>query len=49
MAFQGKTAADGGCTAAFALPALHDGTAAVVVRVVSPMGSTEFKYPVKKS
>ena len=49
MAFQGKTAADGGCTAACSLPALRDGTAAVVVRVVSPMGSTEFKYPVKKA
>jgi hypothetical protein len=47
--FQGKTAADGSCTVAFAVPALRDGNAAVVVRVVSSMGSTEFKYPVKKA
>jgi hypothetical protein len=49
VVFQGKTAADGSCTVAFAVPALRDGNAAVVVRVVSSMGSTEFKYPVKKA
>jgi hypothetical protein len=49
VVFQGKTAADGSCAVAFAVPALLDGNAAVVVRVVSSMGSTEFKYPVKKA
>jgi hypothetical protein len=48
VVFQGKTAADGSCAAAFAVPTLKDGNAAAVVRVVSSMGSTEFKYPVKK-
>lgn len=49
VVFQGKTAADGSCAVAFAVPALRDGNAAAVVRVVSTMGSTEFKYPVKRS
>ncbi len=49
VVFQGKTAADGSCAAAFAVPALKDGNAAAVVRVVSSIGSTEFKYPVKKA
>jgi hypothetical protein len=49
VVFQGKTAADGSCSVAFAVPALRDGNAAAVVRVVSSMGSTEFKYPVKKA
>ena len=49
VVFQGKTTADGSCAAAFAVPALKDGNAAAVVRVVSSMGSTEFKYPVKKA
>ncbi|MGH9366867.1 MAG: hypothetical protein ACRD3M_04235 [Thermoanaerobaculia bacterium] len=48
VVFQGKTAADGSCAVAFAVPALRDGNAAAVVRVVSTMGSTEFKYPVKR-
>ena len=48
VVFQGKTAADGSCAAAFSVPALQDGSAAAVVRVVAQMGSTEFKYPVKK-
>jgi hypothetical protein len=49
VVFQGKTAADGSCTVSFAVPPLRDGNAAAVVRVVSPVGSTEFKYPVKKA
>ncbi len=48
VVFQGKTSADGSCTVAFAVPPLKDGNAAAVIRVVSSMGSTEFKYPVKK-
>ena len=49
VVFQGKTASDGSCVAGFAVPALRDGNAAAVIRVVSSMGSTEFKYPVKKA
>jgi len=49
VVFQGKTAADGSCAVSFSVPALRDGNAAAVVRVVSSVGSTEFKYPVKKS
>jgi len=48
VVFQGKTAADGSCSVAFPVPAVRDGNAAAVVRVVSNMGSTEFKYPVKR-
>jgi hypothetical protein len=49
VVFQGKTAADGSCSVAFPVPAIRDGNAAAVVRVVSSMGSTEFKYPVKRA
>jgi hypothetical protein len=49
VVFQGKTAADGSCSVAFSVPAMRDGNAAAVVRVVSTVGSTEFKYPVKKA
>jgi hypothetical protein len=49
VVFQGKTAADGSCAVSFSVPVLRDGNAAAVVRVVSSVGSTEFKYPVKKS
>jgi hypothetical protein len=49
VVFQGKTAADGSCTVSFAVPPMRDGNAAAVVRVVSSVGSTEFKYPVKKA
>ena len=48
VVFQGKTGADGSCTVAFAVPPLREGNAAAVVRVSAAMGSTEFKYPVKK-
>ena len=48
IVFNGKTGADGGCSAAFAVPQLKDGNAAAVLRVSSPVGSTEFKYPVKR-
>jgi len=48
VVFQGKTAADGSCSVSFSVPAVGDGNAAAVVRVSSSMGSTEFKYPVKK-
>jgi hypothetical protein len=48
VVFQGKSAADGSCAASFALPPLRDGNAAAVIRVSSPMGATELKYPVKR-
>ena len=47
--FDGKTAADGTCAAYFMVPAFRDGSAAAVIRVTSPIGSTEFKFPVKRS
>ena len=48
VVFQGKSAADGSCAASFAVPALHDGNAAAIIRVSSPVGATELKYPVKR-
>jgi len=48
MVFQGKTASDGSCPVSFLVPAFKDGSAAAVIRVTSPIGSTEFKFPVKK-
>lgn len=47
IVFQGKTSADGSCAVRFAVPAFSDGNAAAVLRVSSPSGSTELKYPVK--
>jgi hypothetical protein len=49
VVFDGKTAADGTCAASFMVPAFRDGSAAAVIRVTSPIGSTEFKFPVKRS
>src|SRR5229473_326870 len=46
--FQGKTAADGSCPASFPVPDVTEGSAAAVIRVTSPIGSTEFKFPVKR-
>lgn len=48
MVFQGKTASDGSCTVSFRVPAMTEGSAAVVIRVSSPTGSTEYKYMVKR-
>ena len=48
VVFQGKTAADGSCQVRFGVPSFSDGNAAAVLRVSSPSGSTELKYPVKK-
>lgn len=48
IVFNGKTGSDGGCAIAFAVPQLKDGNAAAVLRVSSPVGSMEFKYPVKR-
>ena len=48
VVFQGKSAADGSCAASFAIPPLRDGNAAAVIRVSSPVGATELKYPVKR-
>jgi hypothetical protein len=48
VVFQGKTAADGTCPVSFHVPEYGDGTAAAVIRVSSPIGSTEFKFPVRR-
>ncbi len=48
VVFQGKTAADGSCPVSFRVPAFTEGTAAAVIRVSSPIGSTEFKFLVKR-
>lgn len=46
--FQGTTGPDGGCPVSFLVPALPAGSAAAVIRVTSPIGSTEFKFPVRR-
>lgn len=48
MVFQGKTASDGSCPVTFPVPPFKEGNAAAVIRVSSDIGSTEFKFPVKK-
>ena len=45
--FQGMTGADGGCPVTFPVPDLPEGSAAAVIRVKSPIGATEFKFPVR--
>ena len=47
VVFQGLTGADGGCPVSFLVPAQPEGSAAAVIRVTSPIGSTEFKFPVR--
>ena len=47
MVFQGVTGADGGCPVTFPVPDLPEGSAAAVIRVKSPIGATEFKFPVR--
>ena len=46
--FQGTTGADGGCPVTFPVPDIGDGPAAAVIRVKSPIGATEFKFPIRK-
>lgn len=48
IVFQGKTASDGSCPVRFQVPAFTEGTAAAVIRVGSSIGSTEFKFLVKR-
>jgi hypothetical protein len=48
VVFQGKTTSDGSCVVSFPVPAMSQGSAAVVIRVSSPTGSTEYKYMVKR-
>jgi hypothetical protein len=48
VVFQGKTAADGTCPISFVVPNPADGTSVAVIRVTSPIGSTEFKFPVRR-
>ena len=45
--FQGMTGADGGCPVSFPVPDFPEGSAAAVIRVKSPIGATEFRFPVK--
>jgi hypothetical protein len=47
LVFQGRTGADGACPVSFPVPPLAQGSAAAVIRVASPIGSTEFKFPVR--
>jgi hypothetical protein len=47
VVFQGTTGADGGCPASFPIPPQSAGSAAALIRVTSPIGSTEFKFPVR--
>ena len=49
MLYQGKTTSDGSCSVSFPVPAMKQGTAAIVIRVSSPTGSTEYKYMVKRT
>ena len=48
VVFQGTTAADGTCPISVAVPSFGEGAAAAVIRVTSPIGSTEFKFPVRR-
>jgi hypothetical protein len=48
IVFEGKTGADGSCPLAFRVPSYNEGVAAAVIRVSSPIGSTEFKFPVRR-
>lgn len=48
IVFQGTTANDGTCPVSFQVPPLGEGAAAAVIRVSSPIGSTEFKFPVRR-
>ena len=48
VVFQGTTAGDGTCPVSFLVPALGEGAAAAVIRVSSSIGSTEFKFPVRR-
>ncbi len=48
IVFEGKTGADGSCPLIFRVPAYNEGVAAAVIRVSSPIGSTEFKFPVRR-
>jgi hypothetical protein len=47
LVFQGTTGADGACPVSFPVPRVPQGSAAAVIRVASPIGSTEFKFPVR--
>jgi len=45
--FQGMTGADGGCPVTFPVPDFTEGSVSAVIRVKSPIGATEFRFPVK--
>jgi hypothetical protein len=44
VVFQGKTAADGACTAVCKLPDYRSGNAALIIQATSEAGSSEIKY-----
>jgi hypothetical protein len=46
--YRGKTAADGVATIRCAIPAFHEGTAAVIISAQSPFGNDEVKQLVKR-
>jgi hypothetical protein len=46
--YRGKTAADGVATIRCAIPAFHEGTAAIIISAQSPFGNDEIKQLVKR-
>lgn len=46
--YRGKTAADGVATIRCAIPAFHEGTAAIIISAQSPFGNDEVKQLVKR-
>lgn len=46
--YRGKTAADGMATIRCAIPAFHEGTAAIIISAQSPFGNDEVKQLVKR-
>jgi hypothetical protein len=44
VVYEGKTAADGSCTAHFKLPAYPSGNAALIIQATSATGNSEMKY-----
>ncbi len=49
VVFQGTTGADGGCPVSFRVPEISPGSAAAVIRVKSPIGATEFRFPIRRA
>lgn len=49
LVFQGRTGEDGSSPVSFRVPPIARGDAVAVIRVGSSIGSTEFKFPVRRS